>query len=70
MNNEKECLCIENTALNQPELADLLLPLFTPSSVSTNIFIQAYKTIVNHCNARYEPITLELLSKVSAIFIA
>lgn len=62
-------MCIENTALNQPELADLLIPLFTPSTVSINTFIQAYKIIVNHCNARFEPITLELLSKVSTVFI-
>lgn len=67
MNNEKECLSIENTALKHPEIADLLIPLFTPSTVSVNTFIQAYKIIVNHCNAQYEPITLELLSKVSVL---
>jgi len=66
MNNEKECLRIENTALNCPELVDILVPLFSPSTVSTSTFLQAYKTIVNHCNARYEPTTLKLLSKVSS----
>lgn len=66
MNNEKECLRIEDTALNHPELADVLIPLFSPSTASTVTFIQAYKNIINHCNARYEPIALKLLSKVSA----
>lgn len=65
MNNEKECLCIENKALNNPELADILVPLFSPSTASTNTFIQAYQNIVKHCNAQYEPIALHLLSKVS-----
>lgn len=65
MNNEKECLRIENTALNYPELSDILIPIFSPSSTSINIFTQAYKIIVNHCNALYEPILLKLLSKVS-----
>lgn len=64
MNNEKECLRIENTVLNYPELADVLVPLFSPSTASTSTFLQAYKTIVNHCNAQYEPIALKLLSKV------
>lgn len=65
MNNEKECLHIEDKALNYPELADILVPLFSPSTVSTKTFIQAYKNIINHCNAQYEPIALKLLSKVS-----
>lgn len=64
MNNEKECLRIEDKALNYPELTDILVPLFSPSTTSTNTFIQAYHNIVNHCNARYEPIALKLLSKV------
>lgn len=66
MNNEKECLHIEDTALNNPEIVDVLIPLFSPSTASTATFIQAYKNIINHCNARYEPIALKLLSKVSA----
>lgn len=65
MNNEKECLCIENKALNYPELSDILIPIFSPSTTSINTFTQAYKNIVNHCNAQYEPIALKLLSKVS-----
>lgn len=65
MNNEKECLCIENKALSNPELADILVPLFSPSTASISTFIQAYRNIVNHCNAQYEPIALKLLSKVS-----
>lgn len=65
MNNEKECLYIENTALNHPELSDILIPIFSPSNTSINTFTQAYKIIVNHCNALYEPIVLQLLSKVS-----
>lgn len=67
MNNEKECLRIEDTALNHPELADVLIPLFSPSTASIDTFIQTYKNIINHCNAKYEPIPLKLLSKVSAI---
>jgi len=58
-------LRVQNTALNYPELADILIPLFSPSSTSTNTFMQAYKNIVDHCNAQYEPIALNLLSKVS-----
>lgn len=65
MNNENECLRVQNTALNYPELADILIPLFSPSSASTNTFMLAYKNIVDHCNAQYEPIALSLLSKVS-----
>lgn len=67
MNNEKECLSIENTVLNHPALADVLVPLFSPSTASTNTFLQAYKNIVNHCNAQYEPIALQLLSKVRSV---
>lgn len=66
MNNEKECLHIQNKALDCPELANILIPLFSPSTTSTNVFIQAYRNIVNHCNAQHEPIALQLLSKVSA----
>lgn len=66
MNNELECLRIEDTALNYPELADILVPLFSPSTTTTKTFIEAYIQIVNHCNARFEPIALKLLSKVSA----
>ncbi|KAE9544479.1 hypothetical protein AGLY_000020 [Aphis glycines] len=65
LNNENECLRVQNTALNYPELADILIPLFSPSSASTNTFMQAYKNIVDHCNAQYEPIALSLLSKFS-----
>lgn len=65
MNNEKECLHVEDTALNYPELSDILIPLFSPSTASTNTFLKAYKNIVDHCDARYEPIALNLLSKVS-----
>jgi len=64
LNNEKECLCIQDTALNNPELANLLIPLFSPSTTSTNTFLQAYKNIIKHCNSEYEPIALKLLSKV------
>ncbi|XP_025411523.1 ectopic P granules protein 5 homolog isoform X2 [Sipha flava] len=63
MNNEKECLHIENTALNHPELADVLIPLFSPSTASIHTFIQSYKNIINNCNAIHEPIALKLLSK-------
>lgn len=65
MNNEKECLRIEDTVFNHPELADVLIPLFTPSTASISTFIQAYKSIVNHCNAHYEPIALRVLYTVS-----
>jgi len=65
MNNENECIHIENKALNYPEFTDILVPLFSPSTASTSTFIQAYHNIVNHCNAQYEPIALKLLSKVS-----
>lgn len=69
MNNEKECLHVQDTALTYPELADILIPLFSPSTAPTSTFLQAYKNIVNHCNARYEPVALKLLSKVSARLI-
>lgn len=66
MNNELECLHIEDTALNYPELADILVPLFSPSTATTKTFIEAYIKIVNHCNTDFEPIALKLLSKVSS----
>ncbi|XP_050538200.1 ectopic P granules protein 5 homolog isoform X2 [Daktulosphaira vitifoliae] len=62
-NNEKECLHIMNTALTYQNLSDVLVPLFSPSSTSSKTFLEAYKNIIQHCNAQYEPIALKLLSQ-------
>ncbi|XP_050432163.1 ectopic P granules protein 5 homolog [Adelges cooleyi] len=63
MNNENECLHIMNKALSCPEMSNIVVPLFCPSSTSTKTFISAYTNIVQHCNAQYEPIAKELLTK-------
>jgi hypothetical protein len=66
--DESQCMRLLGTIIQQPHLAGVLGPHFTPAVAGTPTFLQMYKTVVEIVFQQPAELCFVLLSKVSLPF--